>query len=90
MRTQAWTLPDLCPGRVALIIGTRGGQVLSGVCRGLSNQEIAWELYVSEDTIKTHIKRLLRAAGAVNRAHLAALVMSRQVPVLVREDQWAA
>jgi DNA-binding NarL/FixJ family response regulator len=37
----------------------RESEVLVQIARGLSNQEIATELFVSEGTVKTHVKRIL-------------------------------
>jgi DNA-binding NarL/FixJ family response regulator len=48
-------------------------QVLSGMSRGRSNAEIGRELYLSEDTVKTHARRLFRKLGASDRAHAVAL-----------------
>jgi DNA-binding NarL/FixJ family response regulator len=48
-------------------------QVLSGMSRGLSNAEIGRELYLSEDTVKTHARRLFRKVGAADRAQAVAL-----------------
>lgn len=36
------------------------GEVLRLIARGLSNPEIAGELFVSEGTVKTHVLRILR------------------------------
>ncbi|MGL4173206.1 MAG: response regulator transcription factor [Actinomycetota bacterium] len=44
-------------------------QVLNGMSRGQSNAEIGRELYLSEDTVKTHARRLFRKIGAIDRAH---------------------
>lgn len=44
-------------------------QVLRGMADGRSNAEIGRELYVSEDTVKTHARRLFRKLGARDRAH---------------------
>ena len=41
--------------------------------RGRSNAEIGRELYLSEDTVKTHARRLFRKLGAADRAHAVAL-----------------
>ncbi len=43
--------------------------VLRGLCRGMSNQEIADSLVVSIDTVKSHIASLLRKLEANNRTH---------------------
>ncbi len=48
-------------------------QVLTGMSRGRSNAEIGRELYLSEDTIKTHARRLFRKLGAADRAHAVAM-----------------
>lgn len=48
-------------------------QVLGGMSRGRSNGEIGRELYLSEDTVKTHARRLFRKLGAADRAHAVAL-----------------
>ncbi len=48
-------------------------QVLTGMSRGQSNAEIGKELYLSEDTVKTHARRLFRKLGAADRAQAAAL-----------------
>lgn len=61
----------------------RQADVLTGVCMGLTNLQIAKRLQLTEDTVKSHVKALLRAARAANRAHLAALVCSRQVRLTV-------
>ena len=48
-------------------------QVLGGMARGRSNAEIGRELYLSEDTVKTHARRLFKKLGASDRAHAVAL-----------------
>lgn len=51
----------------------RERQVLDGMSRGMSNHEIGRELFLSEDTIKTHARRLFRKLGANDRAQAVAL-----------------
>jgi len=52
-------------------------QVLRGMSRGQSNGEIGEELFLSEDTIKTHARRLFRKLGARDRAHAVAVGFRR-------------
>lgn len=51
----------------------REQQVLEGMSRGLSNAGIGKELFLSEDTVKTHARRLFRKVGAADRAQAVAL-----------------
>ena len=50
----------------------RETQVLTGMSRGRSNAEIGRDLFLSEDTVKTHARRLFRKMHASDRAHAVA------------------
>lgn len=52
---------------VAKELTERELQVLGGLCRGLSNKEIAREIDLQEVTIKLHVKTLCRKLDARNR-----------------------
>jgi len=51
----------------ALGITARELEILALVARGLSNREIATELFVSENTVKTHCARAFDKLGAARR-----------------------
>lgn len=51
----------------------RETQVLTGMSRGCSNAEIGRELFLSEDTVKTHARRLFRKLEAADRAQAVAV-----------------
>jgi DNA-binding NarL/FixJ family response regulator len=55
------------------VLTERERQVLTGMSRGRSNGEIGRELYLSEDTVKTHARRLFRKLGVNDRAQAVAL-----------------
>ncbi|MEU7928648.1 response regulator transcription factor [Micromonospora sp. NPDC049107] len=59
-------------GRSSIGLTERELQVLLGMAEGKSNAEIGRELFVSEDTVKTHARRLFRKLGARDRAHAVA------------------
>ena len=56
---------------LASLLSEREHQVLGGLCRGLSNKELARELDLQEVTIKLHVKTLCRKLNAKNRTHAA-------------------
>ena len=49
----------------------REEQVLVAVARGLTNHEVAAELYISLSTVKTHLGSLMTKLGVRNRVELA-------------------
>lgn len=61
------------PLRLRSPLTEREMQVLRGMAEGRSNAEIGRELYVAEDTVKTHARRLFRKLGARDRAHAVAV-----------------
>ena len=50
----------------------REAEVLELLARGETNAEIAGRLPISEGTVKSHVKHLLRKVGAANRAEAVA------------------
>ncbi len=56
------------PRREAPELTPREAEILHLVARGLNNSEIAAELYLGLQTVKTHVSSLLRKLGARDRA----------------------
>lgn len=50
------------------MLSTREREVLQGIARGLSNQELSEQLFIASNTVKTHIKRVFAKIGARDRA----------------------
>ncbi|MEI7655598.1 MAG: LuxR C-terminal-related transcriptional regulator [Actinomycetes bacterium] len=55
-------------GFEAIGLNNRERAILEGMARGLTNAEIAAELFVSQDTIKTQVKKLFSRLGVHTRA----------------------
>ncbi len=52
------------------LLTDREREVLEAVAHGLSNSEVAEQLFMSHATAKTHVSRLLTKLGARDRAQL--------------------
>ena len=67
---------------LAATLSHRERQVFERLVLGASNAEIADELVITIETVKTHVKRILRKIGAINRSEAIALYMeeARTVP----------
>ena len=59
--------------QMQLGISRRELQVLGGISQGLSNADIGRELYLSDNTVKCHARRLFGKLGVHERAHAVAL-----------------
>ena len=66
------TVRSTVPEVAQVALSMREMQVLTGMSQGKSNAQIGRELYLSEDTIKTHARRLFRKLGAKDRAEAVA------------------
>lgn len=55
----------------------RERQVVNLVSRGKLNKEIAYELHLSEGTIKEYLNRIFRKIGTTNRTELAIWALTK-------------
>jgi len=58
---------------------TRETEVLRALAFGRSNKEIATELFISEETVKTHVGRLFSKLGIENRAQAVVQALKRRI-----------
>ncbi|MDM7487928.1 LuxR C-terminal-related transcriptional regulator [Rhodococcus sp. CSLK01-03] len=67
---------DTADRRVLDPLTEREADVVRLILTGASNAAIATELVITVDTVKSHVKRILRKLGATNRAELIAKYQS--------------
>ena len=53
-------------------LSTREGEVLDLICRGMSNLEIADQLFVSVNSVKTYVRQIYQKIGVARRAQAVA------------------
>ena len=58
----------------------REREIATAMARGLSNPEIAEQLFISLSTVKTHIGRVLEKLGAENRVQVAICIYESEAP----------
>lgn len=54
-------------------------EILDSLSRGKTNIEIGQELYLTTNTVKTHLQRIFRKLGACGRAHAVSIAYSQRL-----------
>jgi DNA-binding NarL/FixJ family response regulator len=70
-------IPDPATSRMTPHLTDREKQVLEHILQARSNREIAHQLGIEERTVKAHVGRLMRKAGADNRIELSMSALHR-------------
>lgn len=84
-RGKRWYPPIFTGEPRQVSLSPRMADVLVGVMKGLTAKQIGKALFLTEDTIKTHAKRLYQQLDARNQAHAVALFTTGEVEVYVSE-----
>jgi DNA-binding NarL/FixJ family response regulator len=81
-------MPRPAPPKELDELSEREQEVFRLMARGLSNGEIAGELYISETTVKTHVTHILQKLGLRDRVQ--AVVLAHQTGALDGDRDSAA
>ncbi|HLO24801.1 MAG TPA: helix-turn-helix transcriptional regulator [Geobacteraceae bacterium] len=65
---------DIEKARKEFLLSKREGEVVKLICRGLSNREIAETMFISEYTVKDHLKNIMKKMKAGSRNEIVALL----------------
>jgi DNA-binding NarL/FixJ family response regulator len=79
-RVEPSATPAAKPFTPEVPLTRRESDVLDELLQGQSNRQIGRNLFISEDTVKSHVKAILRKLGARDRAHAVSLVLSSRNP----------
>jgi DNA-binding NarL/FixJ family response regulator len=79
-RVEPSDVPAAKPFTPEIPLTRRESDVLDELLQGQSNRQIGRNLFISEDTVKSHVKAILRKLGARDRAHAVSLVLSNRQP----------
>ena len=88
----AVTGEDVETGGKAFGLTDRETAILQALARGLSNDEIAKELWVTQQTVKFHLTNIYRKLGAKNRTQATRIAQQHGLvdSPLFGDDEWRA
>lgn len=76
VRTTARATSGLARNYDAGELSPREREVVEMIARGLNGPEIAYELHLTHNTVRTHVRNSLVKTGARSRAHLVAMSLA--------------
>lgn len=69
-----------CPSGAIERLTCRERQVMESIVAGCKNREIAEKLFLSEQTVKSHVNRIFRKFGVTSRSQLVSLFVTARQP----------
>jgi DNA-binding NarL/FixJ family response regulator len=86
--TASRKTPKVAPkGADAFAVTCREQGIAALIAEGLTNRQIAGELFISERTVESHVRHILNKLGASSRARIAAWTVWQQ---LVGDEKYPA
>jgi DNA-binding CsgD family transcriptional regulator len=75
-------------GAGACVLSARELEVLALVAHGLSTEGIAGELFLSRNTVRSHVRHIHDKLGAQNRPHAVAIAFSAGLISIDEHADW--
>ena len=72
-------LKNYLSGRETYGLSAREKDILKAMIRGLKNTEIADRLFISENTVKTHVNKIFKKFGVKNRAQAICIALDKKI-----------
>lgn len=76
---EAPSSPPAARGKATEVLSQRECEILRWVAKGASNKEIAEQLFISENTVKNHLKNILAKLHLRNRVQLATFAIEHGI-----------
>ena len=70
-------MPRTDDGHVRGVLSSREREILRALVTGKNNSQIAKELFISRETVKTHVSNILSKLGTENRVQAAVEAVRR-------------
>lgn len=71
--------------KIFTMLNEREVKILHGLSRGLSNREIAEEIFLSEKTVKNNMTKIYKKLGVKDRVHAALLAVQNDIEGYIRD-----
>lgn len=88
-KTLAETSEKKAVHEASSVLSTREEEILQFVAQGATNKQIAESLFVSENTVKTHMRNIMEKLHIANRSQAAAYAVRRGLIQLDDEEPGA-
>ena len=80
VRATGRSAPRAAGDATPVDLSGREREVVEMISRGLSGPEIAQELHLAHNTVRTHVRNSMAKTGARSRAHLVAMSLGKGLP----------
>ena len=80
-KTMALVLRKFSTQREPPPVSRREWEIVSLICQGFRNKEIAAKLFITEDTVKTHLSHIYANFGVSDRMHLVLYAIESGLPI---------